>query len=229
MTVILAIKGVHHVAIFADSLGHSNDADGMYRHSFRKLRTINGKWVIGVSHSQLGLEVVNDLGSDPLNGLHSIDRFAAAEIASRLLSLYQAKGFHDEVRFVLGGVGAFGPFIHEWWLKPNDDKSGVTLEGPYEQSRHAVLGASRHGALYFLHGFNRLSMSIPQHVLLGFHCVAEVAKHDVRVDRPVDVAVATESGVAHYTESDLPQFVERSAAITKEISVHLNAEDLTLS
>jgi hypothetical protein len=71
-------------------------------------------------------------------------------------------------------------------------------------------------------------MSLEQNVLIGFHCVAEVAKHDVRVNRPIEILTVTAAGVTIYQESQLPEFASRSEKITATIFDCLSAEGLKL-
>src|SRR5208283_3931092 len=104
----------------------------------------------------------------------------------------------------------------------------VKIEGPREQQYRVAIGACNHGAMYFATQFHRENMSIEQNVLLAFHCVAEAAKHDIRVDRPVDVLTVTRDGVSIYPESQLSGFVSRSEKITATISEGLSAEGLKL-
>lgn len=227
MTVVLALKGEDNVVVAADSMVHFGDDNGRYLESRCKLRTINGSWVIGVSHSSSGLEAVDDLGPGKLPNLNSFDRLAVQQIASKLLERHNAKNFSEEAWFVLAGVGEFGAFIHTFAFKPTKE-TGVYLEGPQECPNQVALGASRHGALYFAYEFHRSTMTIPQRILTAFHSVAEIAKHDLRVARPINVAVVTKGQVCHYSEDDLVRFVERSSDITSTVSRMLTAEGLEL-
>jgi 20S proteasome alpha/beta subunit len=104
----------------------------------------------------------------------------------------------------------------------------VKMSGPREVPSGNAIGACNHGALYFAKEFQRDTMSLEQNMLIGFHCVAEVAKHDVRVDRPIDVLVVTPSRVTIYPESQLLEFVSRSREITATISSCFSAEGLKL-
>jgi len=228
MTVILGLKGTDHVVLASDTLEMRGPSEGMYRQLSHKLQRINGSWAIGVSGSLDGLQIVRDLGEEKLDGLSEVTFLAVEQLANRILDAYRKKGFSDEAWFLLVGIGDSGqPFIQNWRFKGENGE--VRIEGPREQGSVAAIGACNHGALYFAKEFQRETMSIEQNALLAFHCVAEVAKHDVRVGRPVDLIVVRKNGTPiRYTETQLPEFVNRSEKITATISDYLLAEGLRL-
>jgi len=227
MTVILALKGKDHAILISDTLEIRGPNDGKYRHLIQKLHKINGKWGIGVSGSLDGLQIVRDFGEEKIDGLSDRNFVAVGQLANQMLKAYREKGFSDECWFLLVGIKEDDrPFIWMWSFKKEDTE--VKIQGPREVPSGNAIGACNHGALYFSREFQRDTMSLEQNVLIGFHCVAEVSKHDVRVDRPIDVLVATAKGVNLYPESQLPEFVSRSNKINAAILDCLSAEGLKL-
>jgi 20S proteasome alpha/beta subunit len=224
MTVILALKGSDHAVLASDTLEMRGPSEGMYRQTAHKIQRVNGAWAVGVSGSLDGLQVVRDFGEERIDGLS--ETLAVEDLSNRMLDAYKKKGFSNETWFLLVGIKENGrPFIWDWRFLSEEGE--VRIEGPREQNSGAI-GACNHGALYFVKEFQRETMSVEQNVLLAFHCVAEVAKHDVRVARPIDIAVVRKSGVTRYAESQLSEFVQRSDKITATISEWLSSSDLRL-
>jgi 20S proteasome alpha/beta subunit len=225
MTAIVALKGKDHVVMAGDTLNTFGPVEGLYRRTTPKVRIINGDWIIGVADALEGLQIVRDFGEEKLSGLP--DRNPVDALAERMFEAYKKKGFAAESTFLLGGVDKSRPFIRTWKFKKNQE--GILgIEGSLEpDGNHYAIGACHHGAFYFLTQFQRPN-TVEQDAFQVFHCVAEVAKHDVRVDRPIDLAVAHQGKAFLYCESELTEFVDRSISLTSSISDHLLVEGLTL-
>lgn len=229
MSIVLGLKGRDHAVIVADTLEIRGHNDGMYQERTHKLQKINGTWGIGVAGSLDGLQIVRDFGEEPIEGFSDIPMVAVDQLARHMLDAYRRKGFSQETHFLLAGIEPWKnghPFLWTWSFKKESEE--VKIEGPREMPSGNAIGACNHGALYFAKEFQSGDMSLEQNVIIGFHCVAEVAKHDVRVDRPIDVLVVATSGVTIYPESQLLEFVSRSEKITAAISGCLSAEGLRM-
>ncbi|HTS04047.1 MAG TPA: hypothetical protein VMP68_00575 [Candidatus Eisenbacteria bacterium] len=226
MTLIVALKGKDHVSMVGDTLEMREQGAAMYCRYRRKIRKINGEWVIGVSGCLHGLQVVEDLGEQKIDGLSENLSEAIKQLAQKLHRGYSKKNFVDDCWFLLIGFNRGVPFIWNWHFAKKKTRS--QLVGPWEQQDIAAVGTVDHGALYFAHQFLSRQMQPSQTALLGLHCVSEVSNHDRRVKGPFTVAISEQTGTQIYSEDKLNRLLERSTGITTSISAQFSATDITL-
>jgi 20S proteasome alpha/beta subunit len=227
MTLILALKGREHVITAGDTLEMREANAATYCQSRQKIKPINGDWVIGVSGSLDGMQVVEDLGNKKITNPTELVSSAVQQISDRLLDLYRRKKFKGVCWFLLSGVSRGQPFIWNWnFVEENGE---VICEGPREQQDFAAIGTCDHGGLYFTHQFWRPGMTTGQTSLLGLHCVSEVANHDPRVDGPFTVGIAEEGKPPTMrTGKELTELLVRSRAITTNIQFQFSNIDITI-
>lgn len=230
MTLIVALKGKGHVSMTGDTLEMREQDAAMYCQYRQKIRRVNGSWVIGVSGSLDGLQVVEDLGEKEMPNLSSRLSEAVQQIAEDLLERYKTKNFCGACWFLLIGFHGGRQFIWNWnFVNKGQNAEDVELEGPREQQEKAAIGTFDHGALYFIHEFLTPQMSPGQTALLALHCISEVANHDPRVEGPFTVAVSSSEGTRMYCGDVLDRLLERSKAITASLASQFSDSGLDVS
>ena len=218
MTLVVALRGPDHIVVAADRLAHIRDDAGMYRHKCAKLRTINkGRWVVGMSGAEAGLGLLDVLEARPPQSFEGHPEESMHVYVDAMWREYEKRHFDEDMFFVVAGVQGECPFMCEWAFR---EPAGLPRSpwGPTTiYADRCALGACRHGALYFTSEHHNAEMTVGQRVALAHFAISEAAKHDDRVERPVDVAIADKDGVVLLAERDIPEIVEesrtRSAAI----------------
>jgi 20S proteasome alpha/beta subunit len=218
MTLVMGLKGKSDVVVAADCLAHTNGAEGMYKCKCKKLRSFpagDREWVIGVAGAAAGITAVELALSEmsSIKGIYTLGELDA--LRESLKSICEARGFEDEMRFLVAGVDKAGPFVQELHFEKGNHSEKGKWTGPEDPHRsYGAIGASCHGAMYFASAFNSSELSESQRITLAHLCISEATKHDIRVDGPVDIAVAGD-GKVRFIEGDE---LKRIEARTREIA-----------
>jgi len=134
--------------------------------------------------------------------------------AKYLFDLYKQDGLTESMWFLMAGYADGRPSLFRWSV----EKTGYDPQfvPPHAiNGRHDVVGASTHGALYFVNRHNSVDMNIEQHIRLAHFAIYEATTQDVRLGLPVEFAVIDRQGCLQFTQSDLPKIVSESEAIAK--------------
>ena len=216
MTLVLGLRGKDHVVVAADRLGHINKGTGDYGYKCAKLRPMTAgkrQWIVGMAGSDMAITLADRVAAtgDTLPGKHAGVELAQV-YAEELRVAAQASGCDEPMWFLFAGVDSRGSFIYHLSF------DGQNWRGPGEHTGDQLaIGASCHGALYFASEHHSPEMSQAQRLLLAHFCIAEAAKHDIRIERPVDMAIAGDGDALFVTESDVPAIPDRSKAIAGAI------------
>ncbi len=208
--------GKDHVVVASDRLGHTNDAAGMYGFKCAKLRSIRAgerEWVVGMAGSDMAITLVDNVAvcGSALDGRWAM-HYLSEVYAEDLRRAATKSGCDEPMWFLFAGVDSRGPFIYRLTF------DGVKWSGPGEHhGNHTAIGTECHGAMYFMSEHHVPEMSEQQRIQLAHFCITEAAKHDMRVEGPAYMAVAGSGNVRFISESDVPEVVNRSAAISKSI------------
>lgn len=214
MSLVIALKGTDSVVLAADTLAVSEDPAGMSKFKCSKLRAVNNvRWVVGFAGwgDAPGLiEVVNrrgfDFGQDAFMGI--------ATYAHELWTEYQRRHFSGVMDFLLAGMDSSVPFIQRWSFDVPRRGRPMSLIGPSFCDRdHEAIGVCGHGGLYFAAEYHREDMDTRQMVSLAHFCVSEVAKQELLVGGPVDMAIVNRNGAICLPESRFPGLRQRSESI----------------
>jgi 20S proteasome alpha/beta subunit len=219
MTIGLALKGKDHVVLASDTCRTVALEDGTYQDVARKLFRFNGTWAIGVAGALEIIQVIKNFGEGPIDGLPEKRLSQKIEhIRDLSFNAYKSLGGTERVWFLLAGFEKEEPFIYQWgFIK--DNENNLMTYGPFNQERFSVIGAARHGALYFANEFHKDSWTVEQNLLMAFHCISEVAKHDVFVGHPIELVVVRERKPPDFvSENQLSRIKELSKQITEDLA-----------
>lgn len=112
--------------------------------------------------------------------------------------------------FLLCGIREGEPFLFTW--------SFPKFSGAIRGLRWAAIGTQEHGALYVANSYHNDKMSHRQLARLAYFSVSEVAKHDPRMEVPVEVAVVTEAAPPRFlSPKELNKLKEESDRISASL------------
>ena len=217
MTLAVGLQGKDHVVMAADRLGHTDDPEGMYRFKCQKLHAIRAgsrEWLVGVAGSEDALTLIDALSGEPFDAEYAIDGLQI--YTEKLKDTCERSGFENDMYFLIGGVDPNGPFIYELRFR-GEKKNWVGPVSVGDDRGYSAIGAAAHGALYFASEHHSPEMSKAQRLQLAHFCVAEASKQDIRIDGPVEVAVASSEAIQFITEASHPHIAERSKSIARSI------------
>lgn len=213
MTLVVGLVGKDHILMAADTDTRLGDAGGYYGTKCHKLLSVNSEtWVLGVAGdgSALGLiSKMSTLAPSHLSGEKFIHWYA-----DYFFSLYKQDGLTESMWFLMAGHAEGKPLLFRWSV----EKTGYdpSLVQPHAiNGTHDVVGASTHGALYFVNRHNSSGMSLGQHIRLAHFAIYEATRQDARLGLPVEFAVIDRQGCLQFTQKDLPKIVSESEAIAK--------------
>jgi hypothetical protein len=179
MTLVVGLVGKDHVVMAADTDTRLGDAGGYYGTKCHKLINVTGEaWILGVAGdgSALGLiSKINTLEPPKLTGLKFTHWYA-----EYFFSLYKQDGLTESMWFLMAGFNDGRPSLFRWSV----EKTGYDpqLVQPHAiNGTHDVVGASTHGALYFVSEHHSADMTVEQNICLAHFSISEATKHDLRL------------------------------------------------
>lgn len=197
----VALGRAGEIVVASDRLGYVGDAAGYYKFDFgRKLReTFRRNWIFAFTGTELG-EIVFDAALRQLPEVSAGIHQEIPELARRVRIAYKEYERSEVSDFMVAGVQDGKPVIYTWHAHPAEASVGpASIE---YCSKFSAIGASKHGGLYFANSHLAAMVSTEQRILLAYFSVAEVGKHDPRV-QGVAVGLARADGVKVFAEEDL--------------------------
>jgi hypothetical protein len=218
MSFVIALKGMDSTVLAADGLAVREVPGGICKFECSKLRRVNrGRWVIGATGSEgvFGLiDAINhrrfDFGKDAFLGIESYAR--------ELWAMYQCRNLSGAMHFLLAGMDSNFPFIQRWSFDVPKPRRPISLIGPSLCDRdQEAIGVSGHGGLYFAVEYHREDMNTRQMVSLAHFCVSEVAKRELLVGGPVEIAIVNKNGAACLPDSKIAGLTARTESIAARL------------
>lgn len=209
MTLILAVTNSKEIVVGADSLVYEGSGEVYRTYSTPKLRTINaGRWIIGFSGLANTASMVWDYLEAIKQTFNPDIRIGAFECVKRMGEFYRDNRLNlRDCRALLAGFSESRPKIYSWSVEhPNPDGGDMRPWG--------AIGCGGDLALHFARNCQPLEdLSTEQLSALAHFSIAEIAKSDNRVEKPIDLGIVTPE-TAHIEDRDsVNQRFERKSEI----------------
>jgi hypothetical protein len=214
MSLVIALKGSDAVVVAADTLGVREDPDGICKFKCSKLRRVHKrKWVIAATGSDGVFDLIEalnrrnfDFGQDPFMG---IPRYAR-----ELWTEYRRRRCSGVMDFLLAGTDSSFPFIQRWSFDAPEHERSIRLIGPSMcDADHEAIGVCGHGGLYFAAEYHREDMNTNQMVSLAHFSISQVAKNELLVGEPVEIAIVDRNVAVCLSDAKIPGLRARSESI----------------
>jgi len=213
MTLVLAVTNIKEIVVGADSLVFSGSEEVYHTHEATKLRLFNeGRWIIGFA----GL---GDVAANVLDYIEAKGRTFDPDIRTGMFDctkymgeIYQEFRLDAKARVLLAGYTGQKPRIYRWNLaQPNPEGGEIP---PWQ-----AIGAGADLALHFARNCQPLeTLNTEQLISLVYFSVAEIAKSDPRVRKPIDIGVVTPQGARIEVRDSVQQrFEEKSERMARLI------------
>jgi 20S proteasome alpha/beta subunit len=213
MSLALGLVGESSVVLAADSYGYLRNAGGTYGECYSKILLVNdGKWALATAGSGSAKSISEELERKEYKFFGQVDE-AIVKYSKELWNIRQDRHITGDWLFLLGMFDGGSPHIYSWSFI-----NGVPIFALRQPVRIHVIGAREHGALYFAHQNYAPEISDKERIFLAHFCVSEVSKHDIRVEKPVDVAIVKQDVARMLDQQEIHSLEESSTALSADIS-----------
>lgn len=187
MTLVLAVTNSKEIVIGADSLVYEGSGELYRTFTTSKLRTINaGRWIIGFSGLANAASMVWDC-FDATGQIFNPDiRIGVFECIKRMGEFYRDNRLNlKDCRALLVGFSESRPQIYSWSIEHINPDGG-------DMRPWGAIGCGNDLALHFARSCQPLDeLSREQLSALAYFSIAEIAKSDNRVGKPIDLGIVS--------------------------------------
>ena len=209
MSLAVALVGRSEIVVASDTLQILGDEGGYYRTECKKIRRVNqGRWALAVAGTNVGNDLLDRMEDDKYQFKDSF-RLASYDFADHMKQLYIQGGYTGASFLLMCGVECGRPLMAEWsfpW------QNGLAFPVAV-----ATVGAKMHGALHYAHAYHSPQMDTQQLILLAYFCVSQAARQDIRVGKPIDIAVVREGDVECFSGKSLADVEKRCDTIEGQL------------
>jgi hypothetical protein len=217
MTLVVAATNGKAIVVGADSHVYEGSDDsglGTYRSYERpKLRTVNGnRWIIGFSGLGDVAATVLDHVEATMTDEFSFDiRVGVLDLTRRMGEAYRQFRLPGNADILLAGFSGEQPRIYRWKIQSPNPTGG-------DAPPWGGIGCGVDVALHFVRSCEPLvELNAEQLAALVYFSISEVASSDLRVKKPIDIAVNTPKGAQIWSRDSVLPLEELSGRLTKLI------------
>jgi 20S proteasome alpha/beta subunit len=208
MSLIVAATNGKIIAVAADTLAFDGDQNLYRAYHERKIRVVDGRWVAGVTGDTIPA-VAWDYFEANHQSFNPDIRIGMLECTAAMGEVYKKFRLTDKSSNLLAGFSSSGPHIYDWRMSD---------PAPQNATDFTAIGCGIHVARHFMQRCQPMSkLTDDQLVALVYFSVSEVAAYEIRVRKPIDVAIVSPSG-AEILEAGKLEVYE---AVSKRFASHL--------
>jgi 20S proteasome alpha/beta subunit len=189
MTLILAATNRREIVVGADTLVYEGSREIYRTYQTPKLRRVAEHWVVGFTGLGNVAKIVWDFVEASGNTFNPDIRIGVMECIRVMGEAYNEYRLNQDAKALLAGFSGNKPMIYTWEVaRPSPSGGNLPPWG--------AIGCGSDLALYFARNCEPLDrLTAQQLTALVYFSISEVAKSDLRVAKPIDIAVVRPEGI----------------------------------